>query len=136
MRDFEQVVGDARRWLRTVPARPTVRNEVLNFGWVRRCWSILSDPLEVVAVVESRRYFNAGRNTGALTLSSAVNTPQESLLLRWDSEQGMSVMSPLTYYPDQLVPLVNLTGPILDRVYERVAPAMEAVLRQIIETGQ
>ncbi|MEI7632227.1 MAG: hypothetical protein WCJ60_02805 [bacterium] len=130
-RDFEQLIFDARHWLRESKPKPTISNELGNFGIVRRNKTIIVDPLEIVAAIESTSILKASRRVGAIILSATADKEQDSAVLHWDTEGSVKVLSSLTYVPNEYVPLSRLTGILLDRVYERFAPAMQQVLQTL-----
>lgn len=130
-RDFEQLIYDTRHWLLGARPRPTVRNEVANFGVVRRAKTIITDPMEIVAAVESVSMLNPNKRIGALMLTATADSANDSAILHWNTEGTVAVLSPLTRIPNKYVPLSIMTGPVLDRVYERFAPAMDQVLQTL-----
>lgn len=131
VRDFEQLIFDARHWLRDARPKPTIRNELGSFGIVRRTRTVLTDPLEIISAVETNSLLQSSRRVGAIILSATADTLQDAAILHWDTEGDVRVLSPLTFVPNEYVSLSRMTGIVLDRVYERFAPAMQQVLRTL-----
>ncbi len=125
-RNFDQIRDDARAWLR-VSSRPipSIRNEVNYYGFIRRAHIIIDEPTEHVAAVEVNRPLT-GRRVGALALQPDEEAGLAPVLFQWN-ENVYTVMSELTYNPSKPVRLNQLSGVILDAIYDRIAPVMNEI---------
>ena len=133
-RDFEQVVFDTRIWLRESGYSRVARKSELGsgFGVIRYAQTLLEEPTEVVEAFEHRTF--RGVHMGMLAVRPSIDTDLDPINFKWQETSGMSVMTPLTYQPERFVPLLSLTGVILDAVYDRLAPVADAInLERIIK---
>lgn len=132
-RNFEKIVEDTRLWLQSSSRpKPSIRNEVARYGFVRRAHTIIQEPTEHVVAVEHNTLFT-GKKIGAIALQP-VEADLAPILFRWE-DNDYTVMSELTYNPSQPVNLNRLSGVILDAIYGRIAPAMNVInLQRIIDS--
>lgn len=124
-RNFDQLIDTTRAWLYSSSRpKPSIRNEVARYGFVRRAHTILEDPTEHIVAVEHKTIFT-GKKVGAIALQP-VETNLAPILFHWEGN-NYTVMSELTYNPTQPISLTRLSGVILDTIYDRLAPAVNAV---------
>mgnify|MGYP000061130533 CR=1 FL=1 len=126
-RDFEQVVFDTRVWLRESGCSRVARKSELGsgFGVIRYAKTLIEEPTEVVEAFEHRTF--RGAHMGMLAVRPSIDANLDPINFKWQQPSGMSVMTPLTYRPEQFVPLLSLSGVILDAVYDRLAPVADAI---------
>jgi hypothetical protein len=125
--DFEQLVGDTRKWLLKAKPKPSFKNEVGQRGWLRRQQEALTNPVESVVALEVTSFFDATLRVGSLMVSATFDGRQPRALLLWDEDDVLSVKSPLTLQPDRFVPILELTGILTEQVYERFAIPLSSI---------
>ncbi len=133
-RDFEQVVFDTRVWLRESGCSRVARKSELGsgFGVIRYAKTLIEEPTEEVEAFEHRTF--RGAHMGMLAVRPYIDAGLDPINFKWGETSGMSVKTPLTYRPEQFVPLLSLSGVILDAVYDRLAPVANALnLERIIK---
>lgn len=132
VRNFDQIVDDARYWLRAkAKVRPSWKNEVGNFGFLRHAYVGFSEP--ALLVTGSEHTTLRGKKFGAVVLRPEEGSEIAPITFRWMDGMYM-VMSPLTLRPPgQLVVLDELSGVVLDAVFGVIEPVMSEIKLQIIE---
>ena len=132
-RNFDQLIEETRAWLYSSSRpKPSIKNEVARYGFIRRAHTILEDPIEHVVAVEHSTLFT-GKKIGAIALQP-VGSTLAPILFRWEGSD-YTVMSELTFNPTQPISLNRLSGVILDTIYDRLAPAVNVLnLQRITDT--
>jgi hypothetical protein len=130
-RDFEQLVGSTRYWLRSTTKPRLSRNNLAGrFGKTRRDFVILTDPVQCVAGFELTSVIGGHCIFGALQVQTLTARGTAELTeLAWD-EDKMAVRSPMTG-SNNIHLIEELSGLVLDRVHDQFAMPLQQILRNI-----
>ena len=138
VRDFEQIIGDARFWLRMrgTVKKPSLSNELANFGWISRAQVVLADTDQKVMTIEHKNFLGSSRRIGALLVTANQDLGLERGILKWGGPEGLAVISPLTRVPGEVVPISGIPGVTRDRLYDLFAPVMQEIVHAVSHTGE
>lgn len=131
IRDFEQIIGDTRFWLRKTSKQTISRKNFANqLGLLRHSFEIFNSPEQCISGYELRSVIGGRCIAGALHVESlGVNGNTDVTELAWhDGYVGVRSMLTGSNRPNMLQ---DLPGVVLDRVHDQIAVPLNKVLRII-----